>query len=150
MELTERQHHEIWQAIRHLEEKQMSQQKEIDALTGQVTSVTQTIQTFIANEQSTNLEALTTAISDLTAAAASLTPAPKPSKTVYTFTPSEGVEPNAEFTASAFQIPPTLEPDAPAVPLEYFSGDTEPGQENGASIPGYTVYTGPVQAVPAA
>lgn len=94
-----------------------------------------------------------------------------PSKTVYKYTPGEGINPDEHFTASGFEIaavpavaevpaipanPETGAAEVPAVPavaevpaepVEYCSLDTEPGQTNGSTIPGYSVYTGPVVAV---
>ncbi len=95
-------------------------------------------------------------------------------KTGYTYTAAEGVSPDTRFTESGFQTPAVAavpatpavpaNPEAgtpeqpevaevPAVPSEpvlYFSGDTAAGEENGASVPGYAVYSGPVEFVPAA
>jgi hypothetical protein len=140
MEWTEKHHNEIWQAIRHLQEKQMSQQTEIDALTAQVTDVTTEIETFVTGKTSLDLSGLTTAVTGLATAAAELSPAPvvaEPDKTVYLFTPAEGVEPNPEFTASGYQTK-AAEGQTPT-PVEFFSGDTAAGETNGTSITGYTV-----------
>jgi hypothetical protein len=153
MELTEQQHHEIWQAIRHLQENQMSQQTEIDALTTQVTDVTTEIETFVTGKTSLDLSGLTTAVSGLATAAAELNPTPvvaEPDKTVYLFTPADGLEPNTtDFVASGFETKPAE--GQTAVPVEYCNLDTAPGEENGASIAGYTVVApADVQPVPAA
>lgn len=102
---------------------------------------------------------------------------PKPAeltKTGYLYTPGEGVSPDTRFSESGLETPPVAavpavpavpadpatgaaeqpeQPEQPAkaaVPVLYFSGDASPGEANGASVPGYSEYTGPVQVVPAA
>lgn len=83
-----------------------------------------------------------------------------PTKTVYTYTAALSVEPDTRFSVSGFEtvavaaVPPTPAntetgatevpgtPEVPAQPLYYFSGDTVAGEENGATVPGYAVYTG--------
>ncbi len=59
---------------------------------------------------------------------------PSPSKSVYTFTPAEGVDARNDFTPSGLQT-------ADGAPLFFFDGD-EALEENGHTIPGYTVYRG--------
>jgi predicted transcriptional regulator len=89
-------------------------------------------------------------------------------KTGYVYTPAEGVTTDTRFTESGLEtlpvaavpaVPANPETGAPeqveqpakaAEPVLYFSGDANPGEANGATVPGYAEYTGPVQAVPAA
>lgn len=73
-------------------------------------------------------------------------PAVAPVNTVYGFSATNFEEQDARFTASGFETAPT--DGSPPVPLFYFSGDTVVGEQNGATVPGYTVYSGPVQAAP--
>jgi hypothetical protein len=91
-----------------------------------------------------------------------------PTKAVYTYTAGEGVTTDDRFTSSGFETVPVAavpavpanpetgaaeqpeQPEKPAEPLYYFSGDSQPGEANGATVPGYAEYTGVVQSVPAA
>jgi len=66
-----------------------------------------------------------------------------PTQSVYTFDPSSGAQPDGQFSASGFDTAPT---DGSASHALYvFAGDTAPGDANGGSVPGYSVYTGPTQ-----
>jgi hypothetical protein len=67
----------------------------------------------------------------------------KPTKTVYTFTASEGVTADSRFAPSGFREKGTF------TALFYFEGDTDATSQNGASVPGYAVFSGEVEAVPA-
>lgn len=69
---------------------------------------------------------------------------------VYTYdaTVAGAAEDPSQFTASGLRVPQTGSP--PLAPLFRFSGDTAPGDVNGASVPGYVHYTGEVEAVPPA
>lgn len=73
-------------------------------------------------------------------------PTVAPVNTLYDFSATNFEEQDARFTASGFETAPT--DGAPPVPLFYFSGDTVVGEQNGATVPGYTVYGGPVQPAP--
>lgn len=135
------------------------------ALEGQIKTLEATIATL--RGEGVNVAALEQHLADLKTTADAIDPAPAPRNTVYTFTPAEAQE-DARFSVSGFETVPvpavpavpgnpeagTAEtPEVPAVPAEpllYFSGDENPGEQNGAALPGYTVYAGAVQAVPAA
>jgi hypothetical protein len=68
---------------------------------------------------------------------------PKP--TLYTFTsgPNNGNTQDSQFVATGVRSADTKEA------LFTFSGDTAPGDKNGAGIAGYSVFTGLAEAVPA-
>lgn len=132
--------HELWAAITRIERHVMSQQDQIDALVTKVNAATADIDAFLAGQTEVDLSSLSAAVDTLDAKAASLNPAPvvaEPDQTVYLFTPAEGVEPSAQFTASGYQTK-AAEGQTPT-PVEFFSGDTAAGETNGTSVPGYTV-----------
>lgn len=65
--------------------------------------------------------------------------------TLYAFTPGPSNENTADsrFAASGMR-----EAEGAKDALFTFSGDTAPGETNGAAIAGYSVFTGPTEAVP--
>jgi hypothetical protein len=69
-------------------------------------------------------------------------PPSEPAKTVYVYTPAEGTDVNDSFTPSGFT-------GTDGETLYYFSGDTQPGEDTGTSIPGYTVFEGTATPVAA-
>jgi hypothetical protein len=89
------------------------------------------------------LDGLTQAGSELTQETPGAVQA-KLSKTGYVFNAEEGKnQPDSRFTTSGFKTKPaTGEP----VPVLVFSGDVTATDTKGASVPGYSVYTGEIQA----
>lgn len=72
-------------------------------------------------------------------------PAPEaPTQTVYTFDASQGATADDRFSPSGFET------KGAAVQLLIFSGDSAPTDTNGSSVPGYSVFTGETEPVPAA
>lgn len=61
---------------------------------------------------------------------------------LYTFTPAEGVVADTRFSPAPLQALGGGE-------LLTFSGDTVAGESNGISVPGYSLFTGPTEPVPA-
>jgi hypothetical protein len=151
---------ELWDAIHRLEEQRMTDQAEVDALTTQVTQVgadlaaakttlQQEIDALAAANPGINLSGLQAAVTPLDTAAkalAELKPEPTaPTKAVYTHVGEAAI--NSSWTPSGFETVPAE--GATPEPLYYFSGDSEPGETNGAGAE-WTVYTGATQPVPAA
>jgi hypothetical protein len=77
------------------------------------------------------------------------TPAPtEPTQSVYTYSAGDGITRDARFTASGFETGPggVLEEGEP---LYYFAGDSTATSTLGSDVPGYTLFTGTAQPVPA-
>jgi hypothetical protein len=137
--VSDRQFHEIWQAISLLERQHMTQQDEIDALTSQVvqvaedlatakTTLQQEIDGIAAEHPAVDLSALQAAIAPLDTAAKALaalkpeaTEPATPEKTVYLHT-GEGAVSEA-WTLSGFETVPAAA--VPAVPANGETGEPE-------------------------
>lgn len=164
------------EAVTALEAAQTKLAADIAAYT---TATNQTIADILAHEAgggtitgaelapiTAGLEALATAVETATATVAGEDPGavePKRHKPTYVhdvegstegWTPSGLQEPAkpevpaVPATETEAEVPAV--PAVPAVPLWYFDADTEGGEPTGAVEGVWTVYTGPVQEVPAA
>lgn len=117
-----------------------------------VTAATARVTSIVERLKGIDAEAKTDEAAAEPEAPAGGTPA-TPQKTVYGFNPeAEGAVVDERFTPSGFQtpaVPAGTAPEVPAGETFYFSGDSAPGEQHGASVPGYFVISSAVEAVPA-